>query len=113
MFEESIVDDPLPRDDNVTDDDGEDGKVYTCEGCGATFPTGISKATHCRNCKEYKTWKAEQGDVDAKPRADVEDERDSVFKGEGEPNEILRQILTFFPGVCARAGPSWPSFWPS
>lgn len=78
-------------------------KVYTCEGCGATFPTGISKATHCRNCKEYKTWKAEHGDVDAKPRADVEDERDSVFKGEGEPNEILRQILTFFPGVRARS----------
>ena len=102
MFEESIVDDPLPRDDNETETVVKPDKVYKCEGCGETFPTGIAKATHCRNCKEYATWKAEQGDVDAKQREDVKDERESVFRGEGEPNEILRQIPTDFPGVLAR-----------
>ena len=46
MTEENIVDVPLERDVN---DRSNDEKKYACEGCGATFPTGIATATHGRN----------------------------------------------------------------
>jgi len=102
MNAEEIVEQLLPRDDDVTDRDVNDVKVYTCEGCGETFPTGIAKATHCRNCMPYITWKAEQGEPTPREREDVEREDESIYRGEGDSNEILRQILTDFPGVCAR-----------
>jgi len=47
--EENIVEQPLPRDGDVTDRDVNDVKVYTYEGYGETFPTGIATATRCRN----------------------------------------------------------------
>ena len=47
--EENIVEQPLPRDGDVTDRDVNDVKVYTYEGYGETFSTGIATATRCRN----------------------------------------------------------------
>jgi len=53
MDDEEIVEQPLERDLN---DRSNDEKTYACEGCGTTFPTGITTATQCRNCKDYVTW---------------------------------------------------------
>jgi len=99
MNDEEIVEQPLERD---LDDRSNDEKKYTCEGCGTTFPTGIARATHCRNCTSSIAWKAEQGEPTSREREDVEREDESIYRGEGGSNEILRQILTEFPGVCAR-----------
>ncbi len=98
MTEENIVDVPLERD--VTDRSN-DEKKYACEGCGATFPTGIARATRYRNCTSYLAWKAEQGEPTSREREDVEREEESIYRGEGGSNEILRQILTDFPGARA------------
>jgi len=43
MSDEEIVEQLLERD---LDDRSNDEKKYACEGCRATFPTGIAKATH-------------------------------------------------------------------
>ena len=100
MNDEEIVEQPLERDVERSENDV---KVYTCEGYGETFPTGITKATHCRNCTSYVAWKTEQGEPTSREREDVEREDESIYRGEGDSNEILRQILTDFPGVCTRA----------
>lgn len=99
MTEENIVEQPLERDLN---DRSNDEKTYACEGCGTTFPMGISTATRCRNCTSSIAWKAEQGEPTSREREDVEREDESIYRGEGGSNEILRQILTDFPGVCSR-----------
>ena len=45
MNDEEVVEPTEERDDERTYNVAE-VKVYTCEGCGETFPTGIAKATH-------------------------------------------------------------------
>ena len=65
-------------------------KVYTFEGCGETFPTGIAKATHCRHCSEYISWKAAEGE------GGVYRARGMVYGSEGAL--ICRLVEEF--GVC-------------
>ena len=100
MNDEEKVEQPLERDLN---DRSNVEKKYACEGCGATFPMGIARATRFRNYRSYLAWKAEQGEPTSCEREDIECEEESIYRGEGGSNEILRQILTDFPGVCARA----------
>ena len=71
MNDEEVVERTEERDVERTDNDVK-VKVYTCEGCGATFPTGIAKATHCRHCSEYIAWKAAEGKGEG-----------GIYRGEG------------------------------
>ena len=97
-----------------TDTDGDGEKVYICEGCGKSFPTSIGKAIHCKHCTDYATWKDGQGKTPSPKRKDGEEEGASPYRGEGQPNEILRQILTDFPGVppaVVKEVMSWAELW--
>jgi len=99
------------------------GKERICKDCGESFSTVPELATHSRYCEAAKERRVhekaeqegEQETTGVEQRQEEED--DSPYRdGEGEPNEILRHILTAFPGVSKGVVTevmSWAELWGS
>ncbi len=71
-------------------------------------------ATHSRCCPDAKA--LHEGQQEPTEPKQTKEEKESPYRddGEGEPNEILRHILSTFPGVnkaVEEEGMSWADLW--
>jgi hypothetical protein len=74
-------------------------KEYNSKGYSKSFATVQKLVTHSRCCPDAKALREGQREPTEPKQTKEEEEPPYRGDGDGEPNEILRHILSTFPGV--------------